>query len=199
MPEESETTSETRERRTQRATILAALGGAFIGALFGLAGSILVYQGAENTRRDAVEARQAEDAERRADIRRKAYAGLAGSSTKYVDQASTLLLFSINTDNNAVDRTRQMREQYIPASIDLTVSYAAVRLVATDEGRRRLAALGDASSLVGKIATDWAVKGPPEDLTPERYREITDSFASAAQKHMTALTALIDSAAGEVL
>ncbi|WP_158708553.1 hypothetical protein [Streptomyces sp. NRRL S-244] len=199
MPEKRDKANDTRERQTQRATILAALGGALIGALSGLAGSVLVYNEAEKTRQDGVEARQAEDAERRADIRRGAYVDLAASSNKFVDQATALLAASFLPQNSAEDMHRQESEKYMPAHTALVQSLATVRLVTTDEGRRGLVELGTTFRLINEKATNWNAKDRAEGFTEEHLNKLSAEFLSAEDKHLAALRKFLDRAAHEVL
>ncbi|MER6392777.1 hypothetical protein ABT236_30475 [Streptomyces sp. NPDC001523] len=194
MPE-NRTTNSNHERQTQRATILAALGGALIGALTGFAGSILTYNSAEHTRQDQVEARQAEDAEHRADVRREAYVGLSTSTHNYMQQATEMLSTCIDPKSGEEDRRRQWDSKYAAASKELNGAVAAAFLVTTEQGRHDLDKLGIQSTHLGQIIGDAHVKGPENLDAAKASRD----FIEALKQHVAALQTFMKRAAAESL
>ncbi|MFF3862112.1 hypothetical protein [Streptomyces sp. NPDC002209] len=197
MPENSNTTNDgTRERQTQRATILAALGGALIGALAGLGGSVLVYTEAKHARQDEAEARQTEADERRADIRRGAYVDLSTSTTRFIIQASDLLIMSLDPSKTDKDRTRLFDEKYAPANADLARAVTTVRLVTTEAGKRDLDEIGIHYIHAGKLVNDTYAATSLEGIDAKKTHE---EFLEAVRQHLAALRKFMDRAAGESL
>ncbi|MGW6685260.1 hypothetical protein [Streptomyces sp. NPDC054961] len=176
--------SGTAERPRQLATTYAALAGALVGALAGLAGSTLAYFEAKDTHREEADAR-------RADIRRAAYVELAASTNKYVQQATQLLTVSLDPAKSPEERRRQFEDKYAPANTDLARSLATVRLVTTPGGRRDLEEIDTRSARVGGIATSRYVEGPAGvDL-----KKTGADFSGAVREQLAALEQFMDKAA----
>lgn len=176
------------ERPRQRGTTFAALAGALIGALVGLTGSTLAYFEAKDTHRE-------ETGARRADIRRAAYVELAGSTNKFVQQATQLLSVSLDPAKTPEERRRQFEDKYAPANTDLARALTTVRLVTTPEGRRDLEEISARSTRVGELATAEYVGGPEGvDL-----KKTGAAFAQAVHQQLAALQTFMDRAADEAL
>ncbi|MFI5641129.1 hypothetical protein ACIA8H_27480 [Streptomyces goshikiensis] len=166
----------------------AALTGALIGALAGLAGSTLAYFEAKDTHRS-------EAAARRADIRRAAYVDLSASTNRYVQQAAQMLSVSLDPAKTPEDRRRQFEDKYAPANTELARAYTTVRLVTTPEGRQDLEKVDKLSARVGKLATDRYARGPAgADVEKEGI-----AFNEAVEQELAALETFLDRAAGEAL
>ncbi|MCX4779989.1 hypothetical protein [Streptomyces sp. NBC_01264] len=197
MPENSDTANGgARERRTQRATILAALGGALIGALAGFGGSVLVYTEAKHARQDEAAARRVEDDERRADIRRGAYVDLSASTNKFVTQASELLIISLDPTKTDEDRIRLFDEEYGPANMDLARATTTVRLVTTEAGKRDLDEIGTHYLHAGKLVNDTYAAASLEGIDAQKIHQ---EFLGAVRQQLAALQKFMDRAASESL
>lgn len=197
MPENSDTANGgTRARQTQRATIFAALGGALIGAFAGFGGNVLVYTEAKHARQDEARARQAEDDERRADIRRGAYVDLSTSTNKFLTQASNMLVMSLDPTKTAEDRTRLFDEGYAPANVDLIRATTTVRLVTTEAGKRDLDEVGTHYVHAGRVVNDTYAATSLEGIDAQKTNE---EFLEAARQELAALKKFMDRAASESL
>ncbi|MFF3020729.1 hypothetical protein [Streptomyces sp. NPDC057939] len=189
MPENNEIeNAAARERRTQRLTVIAALGGALIGSLTALTGSFLVHGEAKASRQNAVAERQGADQERRADIRRQAYVDLASMTNKFIIEANNLSIISLNPNQTDEARTKLFDDDYTPAFTDLQRAIETVRLVTTEDGRRDLDEIVVAYILLGKLVNGAYGAGP--ENTPDvpgahaAIRSATEQQLASLQKFM---------------
>ncbi|MFD9270948.1 hypothetical protein ACFWB1_26170 [Streptomyces goshikiensis] len=112
----------------------AALAGTLIGALAGLAGSVLGYYDAGKAREAAAEAR-------RADIRRQAYAAFGTKVQDLATEMESLRNFLIQYQNgiSTEELKQQNNDEYVPALQRILQEEVNVRLVGTPEARKWLA------------------------------------------------------------
>ncbi|MFD2122548.1 hypothetical protein ACFSNO_28610 [Streptomyces cirratus] len=108
--EQQESTGQEGNRARRWGSARAALAGTLIGALAGLAGSVLGYY-------DAEKAREAEAEARRADIRRQAYGAFGTKFQDLVTEMASLQNFLLQYRNGITEGElkRQNNEKYVRA------------------------------------------------------------------------------------
>ncbi|MFD9078216.1 hypothetical protein [Streptomyces erythrochromogenes] len=121
-------------RSPRQNTTLAALTGALIGALAGLAGSVLVFVQSEASRDAAAEAR-------RADIRRSTYIDLGARTQTYTIELTTAVNMGADLSVSKDDLRKQCDDQLLPALGALHQARTSVHLVTSKPGREALAAM----------------------------------------------------------
>lgn len=173
-------------RSARRGTTLAALGGALIGALTGLAGSMLVYVQADRTLKVTSEARQA-------DVRRAAYAGLGSNFQTFKSEIIGVRNYVVSSASTPEEREHQYNDRYIPAYAKLTQGEVTVRLVGTDSGKQAMAqSVPLREDLKDMVAVAFTA------TTLDRL-EFAKKFEDALMKYEQAINAILDKVTEEVL
>ncbi|MEU6896283.1 hypothetical protein ABZ934_32010 [Streptomyces sp. NPDC046557] len=119
-------------RSARQGTARAALGGALIGALTGLTGSVLVFVQAGRNQ-------EAVEKARRSDVRRVAYAGVGTSFLSFKTEILGVRNFITNPNMTVDERENQYNLKYIPAYAKLQQADLTARLVASSSGKQALA------------------------------------------------------------
>ncbi|MBT2481972.1 hypothetical protein [Streptomyces sp. ISL-94] len=173
-------------RSARRGTTLAALGGALIGALTGLAGSVLLYVQADKTQRTTSQARQA-------DVRRAAYAGLGTNFQTFKSEIQGVRNYVTAPVSTQEEREHQYNDRYIPAYAKLTQAEVTVRLVGTDSGKQAMArSVTLRENLRDMVAAAFTA-------TTLDNLKFTKEFNVALMKYEQAINAILDKATEEVL
>ncbi|WP_158827781.1 hypothetical protein [Streptomyces sp. NRRL S-118] len=146
---------------------VSALMGALIGAMAGLAGSVLVYVQAERVQDATANAR-------RSDIRRSAYVEVGTSSQSFRTEMNGVVNFIGEASTAQVEEVHNTR--YIPAANKLVQAETTARLVGTAESRRMLArTVPHRESLAEMVAL--AFQG--ETLDVDKYSEVMKKYEDA--------------------
>ncbi|WP_331762022.1 hypothetical protein [Streptomyces sp. NBC_01546] len=132
--EQQESTGQEGNRARGWGSARAALAGTLIGALAGLAGSVLGYYDGGKAREAAAEAR-------RADIRRQAYAAFGTKVQDLATEMASLRNFLIQYKQGITteELKQQNNEKYVPALQRILQAEVNARLVGTSEARTWLA------------------------------------------------------------
>ncbi|MFI5739843.1 hypothetical protein ACIA9I_15885 [Streptomyces anulatus] len=185
-PEEADRSSRGAGQSVRRGNALAALGGALIGALTGLAGSALVYVQAEETQKTASHGRQA-------DIRRAAYVGLGTSFQSFKTEIIGVRNFITNPAATKEQREHQYNKMYVPAYDRLMQADVTVRLVGTAVGKGALAqSVPQREKLKNMIVTAFTAT----ELDAVKFAK---EFDDALLEYEQAIDAVIDKVDAEVL
>ncbi|OKJ09632.1 hypothetical protein AMK20_19135 [Streptomyces sp. TSRI0261] len=184
--EQGDRSSRGAGQSVRQGTALAALGGALIGALTGLAGSLLVYVQAEETQKTASNGRQA-------DIRRAAYVGLGTSFQSFKTEITGVRNFIINPTVTKEQREDQYNKMYVPAYDRLMQADVTVRLVGTAVGKDVLAqSVPQREKVKDMIAAAFTAA----ELDTVKFAK---EFDDALLEYEQAINAVIDKVDAEVL
>ncbi|MFJ6142566.1 hypothetical protein ACIQH7_03130 [Streptomyces anulatus] len=185
-PEQGDRSSRGTGQSVRQGTALAALGGALIGALTGLAGSLLVYVQAEENQKTASNGR-------RADIRRAAYVGLGTSFQSFKTEITGVRNFITNPSVTKEQREHQYNKMYVPAYDRLMQADVTVRLVGTAVGKDVLAkSVPQRETLKDMIAAAFT----DAELDAAKFAK---EFDDALLDYEQAINAVIDKVDAEVL
>ncbi|MFB6936667.1 hypothetical protein [Streptomyces chartreusis] len=148
----------------ERWVALAALGGSLIGALTGLTGSLLVYNQAEDARRQS-------ELRRTSDIRRSAYNGLVVSSRAYRTEAlSTVNLIGLE------EYDKQHNDKYVPADTKLEQAESLARLVGTESARTLIRKMTKLREQVNRLIAQDYIDVEKCYATMSEHAKVVDKF-----------------------
>jgi hypothetical protein len=157
-----------RPGSSNRRVAWAALGGSLIGAVTGLAGSLLVYLQAENTREMTAE-------QRTADIRRDAYSDLVNRFQTYKTESNSYVNL-INEEASNEELITQYNDKVIPAFDHLQKAESLGRLVGTESARASIKQIGTLYNKVSEIIAPTSVDLGKFVDTMDKLTKVVNTF-----------------------
>ncbi|MFF0159821.1 hypothetical protein ACFYRY_20130 [Streptomyces sp. NPDC005263] len=146
----------------------AALGGSLIGALTGLAGSLLVYKQAEDNR-------EATAHQRTSDVRRAAYGELVNSFQRYKTETNGYRNL-LNEDAEAQELLSHYNGKVVPAFSKMQQAESLGRLVGTGSARASIKQMSALDDKVGEIFAAETVDLNRFDVTMAEFTKVVDAF-----------------------
>lgn len=176
-----------------RWVVVAGLGGALIGALSGLAGSLLVYNQSEENQR--IDAKQ-----RQSDARRQGYVVLAAEFQAFKTEINSVRNFYSSYEyaaalpGNSEEDLRKRREgvvkryndKFVPAQMELMKAEVLVRMIGTERARgavtKMVASRNKLLSPLSKAIDEWSDFNEAKfDASLKEYEIIVDGFIDKAE------------------